>query len=224
MLSSSMLMPQNIDDIHAIVVWLHGMGEEPMTMLDVAMTSRLCEMGVGSVALKAPMQHFSRITGEVVDAWFDQEIDHLEVSGGAEVEDAAGRVDDYINFLIKKTGNVRIVVAGFSQGAALALFELVRHPDKFLGALLYSPYKIGDNLFFPRHDFKQRQPTDLVKPRVWIGYGLNDWVIPARWSYSLATELRNSGFSVVTRHYLGGHVPFSGAQEDIRNFLRSLLL
>ncbi|WP_316668629.1 alpha/beta hydrolase-fold protein [uncultured Propionibacterium sp.] len=222
MLSASTLAPQDFNDIQAVVVWLHGMGEEPMTMLDVAAASGLAEIGVESIALKAPMKHASQITGEIVDAWFDQEFAHLEMSNRTEFWEAVNRVDEYVDSLADHDSTPRLVIAGFSQGAALALAELMSHPDKFHAALLYSPYRVIDISLLSRCAMgRGRYPIEHELPRIWIGYGLRDWVIPARWSYSLVLELRGLGFDVVTHHYLGGHVPFGGAESDIRDFLIS---
>lgn len=215
-------MSKKIDTARGVVVWLHGMGEEPATMLEVATSSKLDEIGVRSIALKAQGCHFSKITGEFVSAWFDQEIAHLEISNENEIKKAVKGVDEYIDSFIEMHNDTKLVIAGFSQGAVVALIELLSHPNKFVAALLYSPYRVGFDLLHYSGVLEGNQCTRAQElPCVWIGYGLHDWIIPARWSYSLALELRNLGFNVTVRHYSGGHTPFGGAHDDIRDFLTS---
>jgi phospholipase/carboxylesterase len=113
-------------------------------------------------------------------------------------------------------GSKRVVLAGFSQGAAMALIAGLRYPERLGGIILYDPYTPAE---LPLADTRSPANADLP---VWIGHGRYDWIIPAVVGEGVRDLLLSWGHPVSWREYHdypNTHEPFSGAAGDLRAFL-----
>src|SRR6266436_6869330 len=127
----------------AAVIWLHGLGAdghdfEPIVP-ELGMPAAL---GVRFVFPHAPMQPVTINGGAVMRAWYD-----VYGLGGVRREDAAGvrASQAAVEELLareKKRGipASRLVLAGFSQGGAIALQTGLRHPERLAGIMALSTY------------------------------------------------------------------------------------
>jgi phospholipase/carboxylesterase len=127
----------------ASVVVLHGLGADGGDFVPIAEELDLGAVGpVRFVFPHAPMRPVTVNRGYVMRAWYD-----ILGFGGASREDEAGlrASRDAIDTLIaREVGRgvpaARIVVAGFSQGCAMALMTGVRHPQRLAGVAGMSGY------------------------------------------------------------------------------------
>lgn len=124
----------------ASVIWLHGLGADGHDFEPVAQALNL--PNVRFILPNAPQRAVTINNGHVMPAWYD--IVSLNQSG---TEDEAGikASQHIIEELIAHEvahGIVphRIVIAGFSQGGAIALHTAVRHPQTLAGILALSTY------------------------------------------------------------------------------------
>ena len=117
----------------------------------------------------------------------------------AEVEDEAGilRTRDYFHSLIrdekaKGIASERIVVGGFSQGAAINLLSGVTYPTKLGGIFLLSGY-------MPlRYKIEGMIPSDNPNKdtKIFMGHGKADPLVKYEWGVKTAEKLRELGYTV----------------------------
>jgi phospholipase/carboxylesterase len=132
-------------EARACVIWLHGLGADGHDFESIVPELGLAqELGVRFVFPHAPSIPVTLNGGMVMPAWYDiEEVDlrrrHDEagirrsaqqLSALIDAERAAGVPDD------------KMVLAGFSQGGAIALFAGLRHPRKLAGILAMSTYLV----------------------------------------------------------------------------------
>ena len=129
------------------VIWLHGLGADghdfepivPALGVDPALAVRF-------VFPHAPARPVTINAGMVMPAWYDiRELSlRRDVDEQGLLESAAG-----VRALVGREGErgippERIVLAGFSQGGAVALYTALRHPRRLAGILALSTYLLGD--------------------------------------------------------------------------------
>lgn len=131
------------DQAEGAVVWLHGLGASGHDFEEVV--PRLDLPNVRFVFPHAPRRRVTINGGLVMPAWYD--ITSLGRSGRgedtADVRESAALVEALL--AREESRGVppsRTVLAGFSQGGALALFTGVRYAKPLLGIMVLSGYEI----------------------------------------------------------------------------------
>ncbi|WP_105970777.1 alpha/beta hydrolase [Streptomyces geranii] len=201
----------------ATVIWLHGMGQDSGTLAPVAHRTGLTRPGsrVRHVFPRAPRQSPGLAGGVPARAWFRQRVfslKHADLPTLLATEQALHRLVSTESAL---TGPKRVLLAGFSQGASMALITALRHPERLGGLMLYDPFLTGELALA-----ETRSPANSDLP-VWIGQGRFDWVVPLAIGESVR-DLLNSWEQPLSWHvyydYPNNHEPFSGAAADLRAF------
>jgi phospholipase/carboxylesterase len=128
-------------DARASVIWLHGLGAdghdfEPIVHeLDLALAVRF-------VFPHAPMMPVTINNGMVMRAWYDiaaTDLGRHEDEAGVRASQAA--LEELIaRERSRGVSAHRIVLAGFSQGGAIALQTGLRYPDRLAGIMALSTY------------------------------------------------------------------------------------
>jgi phospholipase/carboxylesterase len=129
--------------IQGSVVWLHGLGAdghdfEPIVPL-------LERPDVRFVFPHAPRRPVTINGGLIMRAWYDIRI--LGAPGGGEDGDDVLESTELVRRVLAREvergmSADRIVLAGFSQGAAIALHALHRHPEPLRAGMLLSGYEV----------------------------------------------------------------------------------
>lgn len=135
-------------DARSCVLWLHGLGADghdfesivPHLALDPA-------LGVRFVFPHAPSIPVTLNGGMVMPAWYDiTEVDLRRRHDEAGVRRSAAQVRALIERENERgVSSERIVLAGFSQGGAVALFEGLTHPRRLAGILALSTYLVCED-------------------------------------------------------------------------------
>ncbi|MFD3590105.1 alpha/beta hydrolase [Streptomyces sp. NPDC058683] len=200
----------------ATVVWLHGVGQVPADLVAVADRLRLADAGVRGVFPRAPVEAPSLLTGLPVPCWFPQSLfalDRIDVTG---LLAAHRRLRPLLAAETARIGAERTLVAGFSQGATVALTLALRHPEPLAGTALYAPYLPPDlSALLPEG---RPAPANSGLP-VWIGHGARDWIVPESSGAGLRDLLASWGHPVIWQRYPGGHEPFAGVRASLPAFL-----
>ena len=164
----------------ASVIVLHGLGADGSDFLPVCRALDLQRIGpVRFVLPNAPLRPVTINGGHVMPAWYDILSPDI---GGARAEDEAGlragaaEVAALIQHEVARGIPARrIVLAGFSQGCALALLAGLRHPERLAGLAGLSGY-----LPLAARTAAERHPHNADLP-VFLAHGLqDDVVVPAR--------------------------------------------
>jgi phospholipase/carboxylesterase len=127
------------------VIWLHGLGADGHDFEPIVPYLGLDEqLRVRFVFPHAPKRPVTLNMGMIMPAWYDIRAGDLRRD-----HDVHGIADsaEHVRALIAREHDrgipfERIVLAGFSQGGAMALYVGLRHPEKFAGILALSSYLI----------------------------------------------------------------------------------
>ena len=124
------------------IIWLHGLGANGHDFEPIV--PHLGLSGVRFVFPHAPARPVTINGGFVMPAWYD--ILAMGTPGGEngdDVRESAARIEDLIaREAARGVASERIVLAGFSQGGAMALFAGLRHRRPLRGIMVLSGYEV----------------------------------------------------------------------------------
>ncbi len=196
------------------VLWLHGLGADGHDFEPIVPELRLPpELPLRFVFPHAPVRPVTINGGMAMRAWYD--IVSFDTDGRADetgLLESARTLDAMIDAEIERGIPAgKIVVAGFSQGGAVAMHAGLRRTDALAGLLLLSTY-----LALP-----QRFADEVAQPQsvpIFMAHGLMDPVLPIALGKGSADALRNAGYSVDWHEYPMAHGVCPQEIEDIRRF------
>jgi phospholipase/carboxylesterase len=199
---------------------MHGLGADGHDFVPVVPEFDLPDaLAIRFVFPHAPIRPVTINRGAVMRAWYDVRDD-----GGERREDAAGvrSSQRLIEALIEreKTRGVpsrRIVLAGFSQGGAMALHTGLRHPERLAGIIALSSFlPVADTVA------AEANPANRHLP-IFMAHGTYDAMIPltrGRRSRDLLLEL---GYRVTWREYPMAHAVCPPEIGDISRWLAGVI-
>lgn len=202
------------------VIWLHGLGADGHDFEALVPELKLPDsLPLRFVFPHAPQRPITINGGMVMRGWYD--IVSLERTG---LQDAEGIREsaDHLQALI--AGEVargipleRIVLAGFSQGGAIALHTAIRQPEPLAGLLALSTYlPLESTLKAEVKDNANAQPRSLP---IFFGHGTFDPVLPLTLGEQSVAQLTDLGFNVQWREYPMPHAVCPEEIADIREWL-----
>ena len=215
------LTNSNTNKIDASVIWLHGFGTDGYDFEPVV--QRLLQQPdlptVRFILPHAPEIAITHNNGYMMPAWYD-----IYGLTGNSKEDASGikTSQEYINALIQKElgkgiASERIVLAGFSQGGAIALHTALRYPQRLAGVLALSTYlPLKSTLVAEAH------PANADLP-IFMAHGTFDNVISLETCSISLNILKNCQFPVTWREYNMAHSVCAEEIADILIFLKQVL-
>jgi phospholipase/carboxylesterase len=204
----------------ASVIWLHGLGADGHDFEPLVPELGLPPaLAVRFVFPHAPMRPVTINGGMVMRAWYD-----VRPEGGERREDAAGVQESQarIEALIareKQRGIAagRIVLAGFSQGGAMALHTGLRHPERLAGILALSCFlPVPDTLA------AEASPANRDVP-IFLAHGTHDATIPLARAHRAREVLRGLGYRVEWHEYPMPHSVCDEEVADLARWLRDVL-
>lgn len=204
----------------ASVVWLHGLGASGYDFPPIVGELGLPEdHAVRFVFPHAPSIPVTVNGGMVMPAWYDiLGMDFERRVDEAGVRASAGRARDLIER--EKAAGVpasRIVLAGFSQGGAIALHEGLRHPETLAGILALSTYLACDGNLE-----EERTEANLATPILQC-HGTQDPMVTPRMGEAARDRLQALGHAVDWRTYPMAHQVCPEEIEHIGAWLRGVL-
>jgi phospholipase/carboxylesterase len=157
------------------VIWLHGLGASGHDFEDLV--PLLGRPEVRFVFPHAPRRAVTVNMGLIMPAWYD-----IRSLGGAvrDEDDAGIRASaQLVTNLIRRENSRgvpsgKIVLAGFSQGGALALFTGMRHPDPLAGLMILSAYEL-----LPETRDEEASDANRTTPLL-LCHGDQDPVVPVQ--------------------------------------------
>jgi phospholipase/carboxylesterase len=177
----------------AAVLWMHGLGADGRDFVPVAQELALSAIGpVRFVFPNAPVIPVTINGGYQMPAWYD-----ILGADLTQRQDEPGlrRTQLAINALIAREtargiAASRIVLAGFSQGCAMALMTGLRYPERLAGIMGLSGYlPLADTLA------AERSPANHGLP-VFLGHGKRDAVVPLAAAAATRDALSALGYPV----------------------------
>jgi phospholipase/carboxylesterase len=198
------------------VIWMHGLGADGHDFEPVVPYLGLpADTAVRFVFPHALMRPVTINAGMVMRAWFD--VRELSTSKGqdtAGIEHSAAKVRELIERERERgiePGN--IVLAGFSQGGAMALHVGLRYPHSLAGIMALSAF-----LLFPERLEQECSPANRATP-VFMAHGSYDPVLPMSLGQAAKQTLEVGQWPVEWHTY---PIPHSVSPEEITDIGRWL--
>jgi phospholipase/carboxylesterase len=202
------------------VIWMHGLGADGHDFEPIVPELDLPDgLAVRFVFPHAPMRPVTINGGAVMRAWYD-----VTGLGGARREDERGvRASQRdIEALIereKRRGLAasQILLAGFSQGGAMALQTALRHPERLAGLVVLSSFlPLADALA------AEASPANRDVP-IFMAHGIHDPLIPLARGRESRDRLLGLGYPVEWREYPMPHSVCAEEIADLSAWLRGML-
>lgn len=203
----------------ACVIWLHGLGADGYDFVPIVPELRLPENCVPRFVFPhAPIQPVTLNGGMRMRAWYDI----LGLTAAA-VEDETGirQSAALVEHLISRERESgvaagRIVIAGFSQGGAIALHTALRHAEPLAGVLALSTYLPLRAAVAEALSANRRVPILMC-------HGLYDPVLPIEAAERSRDLLRSNGYAVEWKSYPMQHQVCAEEIADISEWLGRVL-
>jgi phospholipase/carboxylesterase len=202
----------------ASVIWLHGLGADGNNFAPIVPELAL----PGDLSIRFIFPHAPKIPvtvngGLVMPAWYD--ILEMEIDRKVDTEQllaSAQAIEAFIdNELNRGINSQRIIIAGFSQGGAVAYQVALSHAKPLGGLLAMSTY------FATSSSIKHSEANSTLP--IEIQHGTYDPVVPEPLGQNAANQLINDGYSVNYRTYPIEHGVCPQQIEDISEWLQNLL-
>lgn len=182
----------------AAIIWLHGLGADGHDF--EALVPYLAWPGAPEIRFvfpHAPVRPVSLNGGMPMRAWYD--ILNLESERGHDQRGIAESITQVKALLERERergiASERIVLAGFSQGGAIALQLALSYPHQLAGLITLSTYLLfADQLESRIHEANRNIP-------VFAGHGKSDPVVPFSWGELLHQRLHALGFPIEWHSY-----------------------
>ena len=204
----------------ATVIWLHGLGADGHDFVPVVAELGLPkDHGIRFIFPHAPVRPVTINNGMPMRAWYDI----LSLSRMDKQDDAGIRASEaLVHGVIRQELSLgiavnRIVIAGFSQGGAIALHTALRYPQRLAGLLPLSTYlPLNDKLA------AEASPANKDLP-ILMCHGEYDQVLPLVLGESSCDLLRAQGYEVDWRVYPMQHQVCVEEIEAIGEWLQKVL-
>jgi len=202
------------------VIWLHGLGADGHDFEPIVPELDLPDaLAVRFVFPHAPMQPVTINGGAVMRAWYD--VYALE---GERREDADGvrasqaKVEELIACEnARGVPATRLVLAGFSQGGAIALQTGLRHGERLAGIMALSTYlPVASTLAAEASAANRTVP-------IFMAHGLDDPLIPIERAAMSRRRLEAAGYAVEWHEYPMAHAVCMEEIADVSAWLQRVL-
>ena len=202
----------------ASIIWLHGLGADGNDFAPLVPALKLPKAGIRFVFPHAPVQPVTINGGMRMRAWYD-------ISDGAirrEDERGVRASQALIEALIARekergTPADRLVLAGFSQGGAIALQTALRYPKPLAGVMALSTY-LPLAATLPA----ERAAANAEVP-ILMAHGSYDDIIPIQRARDSRSFLEKLGYRIEWHDYPMPHSVCGEEVRDISAFLAKLL-
>ena len=197
----------------ASVIWLHGLGADGDDFVPVINMLKLDS--VRFILPHALVRKITRNNGVEMRAWYDiygLTVDSREGTQG--IRQSQLYIESLINAEISRgiPAN-KIVIAGFSQGGAMALHTALRFKQSLAGVIALSAY-----LSLQAALATEKTPENQAI-KLFMAHGSYDKVITMQTCQASIKALQNAQYLIDWREYAIEHTVCAQEIEDIRHFL-----
>jgi phospholipase/carboxylesterase len=193
----------------AAVIWMHGLGDDGHGWSEVVPALRMpASVPTRFLFPHAPVMPVTINNGYAMRAWYD-----LRENDFNNRADLAGvrRSQQQVEALIAREEArgipaSRVVLAGFSQGGAIALYAGLRHTQRLAGVVALSTYLIAPDSLAAEASAANRDVP------IFMAHGTQDPVVQFRWADASRNALVAAGYRVEWHTY---PMPHSAMPEEI---------
>ncbi len=207
----------------AAVIWMHGLGADGNDFVPIVKELDLAGApGIRFVFPHAPTRPVTINNGYLMRAWYDISFGDLEGKTRRADEKGLRESQAQIGELIAQEQSrgiaaSKIVLAGFSQGGAIALQTGLRHPEKLAGVMALSTY-------LPLAESFAAEATAANKATsVFMAHGTHDPVVPYSMGDNSRKILEQAGYVLEWHDYPMQHSVCLEEVTDIGRWLVKVL-
>ena len=204
----------------ASIIWLHGLGAdghdfEPI----VPELARPAKRALRFVFPHAPMRPVTLNGGYAMRAWYDIiALDRRTAEDETGIRASQALVTEFIRRENERgISTEHIVLAGFSQGGAMALYCGTRYPERLAGIIGLSCYQLLAGRFAA-----ERLPANQLTP-IFLAHGTQDPVVAPALGEAACRQLQAAGYAVEWHAYSMPHSVCPQEVTDIAAWLRRVL-
>lgn len=194
----------------ACVVWLHGLGADGHDFAPMVPQLQLPkDLSVRFVFPHAPVRPVTINGGMRMRAWYDiHGVDIAAKQDEAGTRASAKQIETLLDTQIDDgIASDRLILAGFSQGGALALHTGLRYPRPLAGILALSCY-------LPLHEALEAERSEAnASTPVFMAHGAQDPVVPQVLGERSRDYLIRQGYQVAWHSY---PMPHAVCPEEVR--------
>ena len=203
-------------DPSATIIWMHGLGADGWDFVPIVRELPLPEdLQLRFIFPNAPVRPVTINGGMEMRAWYDiamSDIARLPDEGG--IRESQKAVEAIIR-REKQRGveSSRIVLAGFSQGGAIALQTGLRYAEPLAGIMALSTY-------LPLEESLAAEATAANRATpILMAHGTQDEIIPVRLAEASSRALQARGYAVEWHTWPMPHSVCAEEVEAIAGFL-----
>ncbi len=198
-----------------VVIWLHGLGADGHDFEPIVPQFFHPDIPLRFVFPHAPVQPVTINGGMSMRSWYD--IKGLDI-GSRSDETGIRSSEKIVHGLIEEQQRLgirpeNILLAGFSQGAAMTLHTGIRYPHGLAGMVALSGY-----LPLPEKLAAEKHPANQDTP-VFMGHGMLDPVVPFSLGETSAKVLQAHGYPVEWHGYPIQHTVSHEELAQVRDFV-----
>jgi len=212
--------PDDSREADAVVIWLHGLGADGSDFVPIVSELKLPDaLSIRFIFPHAPVRPITINQGYRMRGWYD--ITSLDITNR---DDEAGIVESSTILtrlcdeqIAQGIAAERIIVAGFSQGGAIALYAGLRYTRALGGIMALSTY-------LPMKQRLQQEATVANRNTpIFMAHGLHDDVVAAQFGLRTRSLLQQQDYRVQWHDYAMGHSVCKEEINDISDWLVSVL-
>lgn len=202
------------------VIWMHGLGADGNDFAPLVPELKLQGLpDIRFIFPHAPVRAVTINNGMAMRAWYDiftiDLVRHEDETGLRESQAAVQALIQREN--ARGIGTEHIVLAGFSQGSAVALQAGLRQHQKLAGIVALSGYlPLAELAINERHAANTETP-------IFLAHGTMDPVVPLSRGQETHNKLLDLGYPVTWKTYPMPHSVCIEEIADITRFLRTVL-
>ncbi len=204
------------DDLNHAVIWLHGLGASsddfPPIVPELGLSA---DRAIRFIFPQAPDRPITINGGMQMPGWYD--IKGMDIADKEDAEGMAesqaileGLIDEQINQGIPSEN---IIIAGFSQGGAVAYHTGVRGQRKLGGIMALSTY-----LPFSEQIEQEQSKVNMATP-ILANHGTYDPVVPIQLGKKSADRLLDLGYPLIWKEYPMEHQVIMEQIKDIGDWI-----
>jgi phospholipase/carboxylesterase len=200
------------------IIWLHGLGADGNDFAAIVPELDLPDAPIRFVFPHAPMQPVTINAGMVMRAWYDISDQAIRREDERGVRASQALVEALIERERKRgTKASRLVLAGFSQGGAIALQTGLRRGERLAGIMALSCYlPLADRLAAEANAANRDVP-------IFMAHGTYDPIVPFPRAMASRDALARLGYEVEWHEYPMPHSVCPEEIDDIGAWLRRVL-
>ena len=202
------------------VIWMHGLGADGWDFVPIVRELPLPQdLHLRFIFPHAPVRPVTINNGHEMRAWYDIKMNDISrVPDEAGIRESQASIEALIAREEKRGVSAdRIVLAGFSQGGAIALQAGLRHRERLAGIVALSTY-------LPLEDSLDREgaPANKRTP-IFMAHGTQDPVIPVQLAEASKRALEQRGYDVAWQTWPMPHSVCAEEVLAITEFLMQVL-